>query len=106
QRPLAARLDVRLDSADDVVLKLQPHDPGRLLTDFTTDLSEWEQGRPSLQRAKEQEAISLRGKPAPELDGVLWLNIDRPSSSLADLRGKYVLLDFWSIGCGPCHADF
>jgi thiol-disulfide isomerase/thioredoxin len=106
QRPLAARLDVRLDGADDVVLKLQPHDPGRLLTDFTSDLSEWEQGRPSPQRLKEQEAISLRGKPAPELDGILWLNIDRPSLSLADLHGKYVLLDFWSIGCGPCHADF
>ena len=32
-----------------------------------------------------------------------WLNTD--AKSLADLRGQYILLDFWFIGCGPCHAD-
>ncbi|RZM22071.1 MAG: TlpA family protein disulfide reductase, partial [Pedobacter sp.] len=24
--------------------------------------------------------------------------------SLADYKGKYILVDFWSIGCGPCMA--
>lgn len=25
---------------------------------------------------------------------------------MKDFRGKYVLLDFWIIGCGPCIRDF
>ncbi|HEV8672821.1 MAG TPA: thioredoxin-like domain-containing protein [Methylomirabilota bacterium] len=39
---------------------------------------------------------------APELDGGIgWLNVARPLT-LADLRGKVVLLDFWTYGCINC----
>lgn len=39
---------------------------------------------------------------APELDGaVSWLNTDHPIR-LADLRGKIVLLDFWTYCCINC----
>jgi thiol-disulfide isomerase/thioredoxin/outer membrane protein assembly factor BamB len=39
---------------------------------------------------------------APEIDGATaWLNIDRPLS-LKALRGKIVLLDFWTYGCINC----
>lgn len=39
---------------------------------------------------------------APEIDGaVAWLNVDRPLS-LKALRGKVVLLDFWTYGCINC----
>lgn len=39
---------------------------------------------------------------APEIDGALaWLNVERPLS-LAALRGKIVLLDFWTYGCINC----
>ena len=40
--------------------------------------------------------------PAPDLDGAVeWLNVAAPIS-LAQLRGKVVLLDFWTYGCVNC----
>ncbi|MCL4693540.1 MAG: redoxin domain-containing protein, partial [Candidatus Hydrogenedentes bacterium] len=39
---------------------------------------------------------------APELDGALdWINCDAPLR-LADLRGKIVLIDFWTSCCVNC----
>src|SRR3989304_2619341 len=40
--------------------------------------------------------------PAPELaGGTAWLNVSRPLT-LADLKGKVVLLDFWTYCCINC----
>jgi len=39
---------------------------------------------------------STIGKPAPELTNEVWIN-SRPLR-LADLRGKVVLLEFWTHG--------
>lgn len=39
---------------------------------------------------------------APELVGDLWLNTGGEQVRLADLRGKIVLLDFWTSGCINC----
>lgn len=42
------------------------------------------------------------GQPAPELDGgVAWLNTAGPLH-LKDLRGKIVVLDFWTLCCINC----
>jgi thiol-disulfide isomerase/thioredoxin len=46
---------------------------------------------------------ALIGQPAPELPQSGWLNSDR--LDWAALKGKVVLLDFWSVSCGPCRND-
>src|SRR6201995_947263 len=39
---------------------------------------------------------------APELKGRGWLNTGGKDLTLADLRGKIVLLDFWTFCCINC----
>jgi thiol-disulfide isomerase/thioredoxin len=42
----------------------------------------------------------LQGQPAPELAGIVgWKG--KPVK-IADLRGKFVLIDFWGYWCSPC----
>ena len=39
---------------------------------------------------------------APELVGRRWINTGGENLSLEDLRGKIVLLDFWTFCCINC----
>lgn len=50
-----------------------------------------------------RRALPAGGPAAPEFPvGLEWLNSDRPLSIQRDLRGKVVLLDFWTLGCINC----
>lgn len=53
--------------------------------------------------ASSTPAKSWAGKdPAPAIPGgLMWFNVEHPIS-LADLKGKVVLLDFWTLGCINC----
>jgi len=49
-----------------------------------------------------REGQELIGRPAPEWAGLVWLN--SPALTLRGLRGKIVLIRFWSADCSLCAA--
>jgi thiol-disulfide isomerase/thioredoxin/sugar lactone lactonase YvrE len=59
------------------------------------------------QDVEQADVTSFAGTtPAAEFpDGLDWLNTEQPLS-IADLRGKVVLLDFWTYGCINCMHNF
>ena len=47
-----------------------------------------------------QTLENLLDRKAPEISAGTWINT--PSRTLADFRGKVVLLEFWTFGCWNC----
>jgi DNA-binding beta-propeller fold protein YncE len=61
-----------------------------------------EKGRPGKSKADDDDPPIRKLQKAPELEGgVAWLNTGKPLT-LKDLKGKVVLLDFWTLCCINC----
>jgi len=56
------------------------------------------------QELGDAERAKMIGQPAPELNVSGWTNTDGKELSSADLKGKVVVLDFYSYGCSECMA--
>ena len=48
--------------------------------------------------------VALLGEPAPEIEIEAWINGE--PTTLAELRGRVVLIEFWATWCKPCQSMF
>ncbi len=100
-----AEVDLKNVSSSDMIrVTITPQTPEWALNVAKREITVANAERQSLlQEAAERYPQGVIGTIAPDISEGTWLNTE--ARSLKDFRGKYVLLDFWFIGCGPCYRE-
>lgn len=70
----------------------------RLMDRLTEEQKQTRQGKEIASHLKEISKISV-GDTVP---GYEYVDVDGGKHFISELTGKWLLLDFWSLGCGPC----
>ncbi len=100
------------DDSSAIIVMMEDRDPTWVVEQIQRRLDhglpeEWRKSRElwaeEMQTQRKAFAAGDVGQVPPNLSEGEWLQSE--CKSLDEMRGKFVLLDFWFIGCGPCAAD-